>query len=527
MRDCGKYSNVRVFGSVVTVLTNRVSIADRKCFVVVASLLFALVVCFASTQGSALASDEKVTQNRAGPDVKSIAQIKVDDENRPLGYPTELSYDPVYGETYLVYGVPSRVVVYGPDFFPRISIGPGRGLLTPQGLAVTDNGEVYVCQPRTDINPFPRITILNAAFFVDREILLDEIPEAAGFIPRRLAVNADGLLYVIGDNTRGVLVLDKDGEFLRWLQPLGMVNAGTLAQDEKRRSAGQKRSTEEEQALDKEMAEDYPEEDRSYDNIPEEFRPRSSSEKNVENWSQKVEAPVVVNFLSIAESGKLYLISSETSQVYVYSPDETFLFSFGTKGGSPGQMSQPRALVVDEEQQLVYVADYMRHTILVYNLDGEYLFELGGRGAAPGWYNFPTAMTMNKDRQFIVADQFNGRVQVLELGYQEWLKKYDVNSFSDGIIEDVEHASEEEPVQNVNILTGGGENAQYPMSQEESFQEQPEAVFEVNIQKEDMLISPDVEEGQKKGQEELQENDVFEVLIPEEKVPNYPNADGK
>jgi hypothetical protein len=190
-------------------------------------------------------------------------------------------------------------------------------------------------------------------------------------------------------------------------------------------------------------------------------------------------------------------------------------------------MSQPRALVVDEEQQLVYVADYMRHTILVYNLDGEYLFELGGRGAAPGWYNFPTAMTMNKDRQFIVADQFNGRVQVLELGYQEWLKKYDVNSFSDGIIEDVEHASEEEPVQNVNILTGGGENAQYPMSQEESFQEQPEAVFEVNIQKEDMLISPDVEEGQKKGQEELQENDVFEVLIPEEKVPNYPNADGK
>ena len=46
------------------------------------------------------------------------------------------------------------------------------------------NGEVYICQVRTSKNPSPRITILNGAFFVDREIFLEQIQEAVNFSPR-------------------------------------------------------------------------------------------------------------------------------------------------------------------------------------------------------------------------------------------------------------------------------------------------------------------------------------------------------
>ena len=141
----------------------------------------------------------------------------------------------------------------------------------------------------------------------------------------------------------------------------------------------------------------------------------------------------MVNFVTIDSTGKIYLLSNETGKVYVYGPDENLLFSFGTKGGSPGQLSQPRAVAIDEQNELIYVADYMRHTILIYDLEGEYLFEVGGRGTEPGFFNFPNAMLMNKHGQFVIADLFNGRVQVLELGYDEWLNRFEIGEESEAL----------------------------------------------------------------------------------------------
>lgn len=382
-------------------------------------LACALVVCHVLVPTATLAAGAF-----GAPPVKSLAQIKVDDENKPLVYPSALGYDPLLDEIYVVNGGTSRVVVYGPDFFPRISIGAGRGVIAPSAIAVTSDGELFVCQVRNNKNPSARITVLNGAFFVDREIFLDQIPEAAGFIPKRIAISRDGIIYLAGENSRGVMVLDDEGTFLRWIKPLDEVYARNLPQVVEAPANDQDQSPEGEQAVAGDESESLPDADLPFANIPEEFRPRSSKQASVDSLSGKVEGPVVVNFVTLDSTGKLYMLSYETGKVYVYGPDESFLFSFGTKGGSPGQLSQPRAMAVDEKQEVIYVADYMRHTVLVYNLEGEYLFELGGRGQEPGWFNFPTGMTMNKDRQFIVADLFNGRVQVLEMAYQEWLQQY-------------------------------------------------------------------------------------------------------
>ena len=116
--------------------------------------------------------------------------------------------------------------------------------------------------------------------------------------------------------------------------------------------------------------------------------------------------------------GHLYILSEETSKVYVYNAAEEFLFAFGKKGGSSGKMSRPRGLAVDEKRKSIYVVDYMRHTILVYNFAGRFLFEIGGKGSAPRWFNFPTALALNKDGNIIVADLFNQRVQVLDVKYE-------------------------------------------------------------------------------------------------------------
>jgi DNA-binding beta-propeller fold protein YncE len=354
--------------------------------------------------------------------VESIAQIIVDDDNRRLIYPSSVFFDPVEEETYIVEGGSGRVVVYGPDFFPRVSIGRGRGVSAPSGVAVTKKGDVYVCQVRNFKNPSARVVVLNGAFFVEKEILLDQIPEAQGFVPRQVAVRSTGGdIYLAGEFSRGLLVLDDEGNFLRRLQPMDMVSSRWAEEIEKleKLDAGEEITGEGEPSS--EGSEDAPtEKDDSFPDIPEEFRPRKKGEA-MAGPAGDILGPVLINSVTISRSGKLYLVSPETGKIYVYGQDESFQFSFGKKGGSPGQLSHPKSLAIDEEREVIYVADYMRHTVLVYNLAGNFLFEVGGRGLGPGWFNFPVSVAVNRHGQLIVADLFNKRVQVLEVGYDEVL----------------------------------------------------------------------------------------------------------
>ncbi len=107
----------------------------------------------------------------------------------------------------------------------------------------------------------PASPVLNAAFFVDREIFLDEIPEAKDFIPNQVAVNPEGIIYVAGASSRGVLVLDNEGNFLRKLKPMDKILYHEKAKQEERK----RQQPEEDDAM---LAD-----------IPEEFRPRNSRQE--------------------------------------------------------------------------------------------------------------------------------------------------------------------------------------------------------------------------------------------------------
>lgn len=420
----------------------------------------------------------------------SVAQLTIDDDGRPLGYPTDVFYDPTEEEIYLVNGGSGRVVVYGPDFFPRISIGVGRGVGAPRGGAVMANGKVFISQGRTKKSPARRITILNGAFFVDRDINLDEIPEAGDFTPKKVAMSRDGFIYVAGDNNRGVLVLDGEGIFQRWLKPMDVIRDRQAIEEAAQQPDGKGQPTEEEQLPPDEAEEKILEEEGRQPDIPEEFRPRSG--RNGERVGpMEGLGPVKVNYVTIDSAGNLYLLSAETSKVYVYGPDESFLFAFGQKGGSPRQMSQPRALAIDEERGQIYVVDYMRHTILVYDLAGRFLFEFGGRGLAPGWFNFPCGIAINRHGQVIIADQFNKRVQVLEV---EFLGMFGMSKGG-------------QPAATSPETPGGAE----PTAPDEPLPGQPDAGTEEQLAPdEDLPVQEDV--------------GIEDVVIPVVEIPGYSDA---
>ncbi len=339
--------------------------------------------------------------------VKVVSILTKDENGRAIGFPGAIFYDRRAHETYVVVGADGgKVVVYGANDFPEVALGRGRGAAAPRALFVGRDNLIYVCQGRTATEP-ARITVFNQAFFPVKEFPLVGMPETKNFVPTSIAVNRAGLIYVAGLNSRGVLVLDKDGQFSHWLKPMDMV-LDQAAPVVAGKAAGNK-----DKSGQKEKVRPEPQVDLS--GLPAELRPRSV--KGYPRVNEPVLGPVQVIDIKIDSHGDLFLLSEETSKVYVYNPSEELLYSFGKKGGSFGKLSRPRGLAIDEKRQAIFVADYMRHTILIYDISGRFMYEFGGMGVSPGWFRYPTRLALNGEDQLMVADLFNKRVQVLDVRF--------------------------------------------------------------------------------------------------------------
>jgi len=329
--------------------------------------------------------------------VTPVAIINLDDQGRKFKYPSAVFFDPAAREIYVLNNGRGRIIVYGSEFFPRVSLGAGRQVDTPNGFYVDKNDRLFVCQRRSADKP-SRLTILNAAFFLEKEFPLVGFEEAEVFLPRRVTIGTSGLIYIAADR-KGVVVMDQNGQYIRHLTP----------QDRVLRDMPKKKEPEEPEAETAETPDL---------GLPAELLPSRKGPTEEQDSPYALGAVRVIE-VTCGQDGRLYLLSQETSKIYVYDAEEQFLFSFGEKGGSTGKMSQPRGMALDENKGVIYVVDYMRHTILVYDMPtGKYLFEFGGKGWAPGWFQYPTSLAVDNKGRLIVADTFNHRVQVLDVHFK-------------------------------------------------------------------------------------------------------------
>ncbi|MFC1523474.1 NHL repeat-containing protein [Thermodesulfobacteriota bacterium] len=378
------------------------------------------------------------TSDKKGPSpVESLEILANDETGEKIVYPVLVYFDKNSEETFVLSGgVNSHIIVFDRDYYPFISLGSKRGVNSPRGIFIDEKGNLYICQIGKDGIP-PRISIYNGAFFPVGEILFDQIPGVRAFSPRRLVRSRSGNYYVIGEKTRGVLVLDPQARFLRWITPMEKVVVEKKQSDLPLELQLQK---EQEGAgnpfIDDSPADDEPlvdepdeelEEDEEKEFSPVDFlgnpdlvpKARSSDLFTPQKTEQ---VPVALSDINIDQSGNIYLLSEQRGKIYVYSFDERFLFSFGTKGGSVGKLSRPRGFGLDEARGFVYVVDYMRHTILAYSMrSGRFLFEFGGRGTGATWFNFPMDIAVDNNGNVIVSDLFNHRVQVLDVNAESRL----------------------------------------------------------------------------------------------------------
>lgn len=362
---------------------------------------------------SGLCRAEEATTAPIQHPMSAVTILNDDNQGEPLRFPSAVAFDSEQEEIYVINGGKMGFVIYDSDFTPHLFLGAGRGIDSPQSIFFdTRDGNVFVCQGKSAKHP-PRLTILNGAFFPVKEILFDNIPEAENFSPFRGALGKNGNIYLVDNNIRGVLVLDKEGNFLRWLKPKDKV-LKKIARD----------TSEKNPPIEKDAAETPtppesppPQEDATpLGDLPPELRPKARAKRGEASDGPTLE-PISINDIMTDSDGHLFFLSEETSKVYVHTVNEEFLFSFGEKGGSTGKMSRPRGIAINESRKTIYIVDYMRHTILAFDLAGKYLYEFGGRGSGPLWFNFPNSITVDRKGRLIVADLFNNRVQILKTEY--------------------------------------------------------------------------------------------------------------
>lgn len=387
------------------------------------AVLLALAVVLCSGVSLAWAQDVQVAESDAAKarqegGVKVVTILKEDEQGQALRFPINVAADAEAGETYVVNGGLSNIVVYSQDFFPYLVLGAGRGIDSPQCVFFgRKEGRIYIGQNSTEDKP-SRLTVLNAAFLPDNEITFAGIPGAEDFSAINGVVGVNGNIYLVGEQVRGVLVLTADGAFSHWLKPLGKIHISPVTTEDnsetRRAYLFKMRDGDLEQEPESDPVVAEVEESARPVGLPESLLPKASNTLPRDATKGQALHPVIVKDIAIDHDGRIFLLSEEMSKVYVYGPGENLIVSFGEKGGSPGKMSRPRGLGLDEKKKCVYVVDYMRHTVLVFDMAGRFIFEFGGRGEGPMWFNFPNALTVDSNGNVIIADLFNNRVQVLE-----------------------------------------------------------------------------------------------------------------
>ncbi len=287
--------------------------------------------------------------------VKSLAVITQDDRGLALKYPRSLFYDKKAHETYVVGSGTREVVIFTSDFYPAVSVGHGRGLSGVISVFV-DHDNLLFCLGGKESNTLSNLFVYDQALLPVGRIELSGFPEVDQFQPEQVVVE-DGFFYVVGIGSPGLLKFDHEGIFLERIIPRDEVLG--------------------------------------------------------------VEEDAPVKSFEIDSQGRFFLLSEVMGRIFVYSSQGEPLFKFGTKGGSSGKLSRPRALAIDEKEGLIFVVDYMRHAVNVYSMEGEYLFELGGKGVGRGWLSFPSDLTIDARGRLWVADTFNGRVQIFKVSRRQ------------------------------------------------------------------------------------------------------------
>lgn len=217
--------------------------------------------------------------------------------------------------------------------------------------------------------------------------------------PLGIAVDAAGNVYVVDIGRQGVLVFDRDGNYLRAfggkelldrpgsiaVEPDGsrayVVDTGGIASNRHRVVVFDARSGDYLHAFGS--------------------RGKGDGEFNLPRE------------IALGPDGRLYVVDGGNWRVQVFEPDGTFVRKFGEIGRQHGQFSRPKGIAVDATGN-VYVVDAAFGNFQIFTPEGKLLLFIGtraGRGG-PAEYYLPAGIDVDEDGRVYVVDQYFRKVDI-------------------------------------------------------------------------------------------------------------------
>jgi sugar lactone lactonase YvrE len=134
--------------------------------------------------------------------------------------------------------------------------------------------------------------------------------------------------------------------------------------------------------------------------------------------------------IAVDASGNIFISYHQANVIYKFSPDLTFIKSFGSAGSGDGQFNGVLEMAIGSNQRL-YVVDHSGHRVQYFDLEGNFLGKFGGEGGGNGKFKFPWGIAVGKDDKVYVADRDNHRIQIFDAN-GNYLNKFGTQGSFDG-----------------------------------------------------------------------------------------------
>jgi DNA-binding beta-propeller fold protein YncE len=120
-----------------------------------------------------------------------------------------------------------------------------------------------------------------------------------------------------------------------------------------------------------------------------------------------------LNDLALDQQGRLFATDHERDDIQVFDTDGHFLAVWGAPGMKDGQFMNPGGIAVDADGNL-YISEFMNHRVQKLAPDGTVLANWGAFGMDEGEFNNPTDLALDDDGRVYVTNYGNNRVQIFE-----------------------------------------------------------------------------------------------------------------
>jgi DNA-binding beta-propeller fold protein YncE len=150
----------------------------------------------------------------------------------------------------------------------------------------------------------------------------------------------------------------------------------------------------------------------------------------IKNFGTHQSAEQDTHGIAVDADGNIFISYHQANVIYKFSPDLTFIKSFGSAGSGDGQFNGVLEMAIGPNNRL-YVVDHSGHRVQYFDLEGNFLGKFGSEGAGNGNFKYPWGIAVGKDNKVYVADRDNHRIQVFDAN-GNYLSKFGTQGSFDG-----------------------------------------------------------------------------------------------